>query len=51
MNAPILMGSTILHILGKPESLINIHRPPWPYQRYAIDPTKIDGVGWQPTTD
>jgi dTDP-glucose 4,6-dehydratase len=43
---------TILHELGKPESLITfVTDRPGHDRRYAIDPTKITReLGWQPTT-
>jgi len=43
---------TILHELGKPESLITfVTDRPGHDQRYAIDPTKISNeLGWLPTT-
>lgn len=43
---------TILHELGKPESLISyVTDRPGHDRRYAIDPTKISTeLGWEPTT-
>jgi dTDP-glucose 4,6-dehydratase len=44
------MTRLILKLLGKPESLIQpVHDRPGHDRRYALDVTKICGLGWEPT--
>lgn len=41
---------TIIHTLGKSEDLIEFVKDrPGHDKRYAMDPTKLEGLGWKPT--